>query len=129
MQSVHEIHVDLVRLLLATERLVSTEGISAEQGKWADWRRFCLVSSALVRCAPISVRLFYFLYDCLPSYAIVQGVVLLIGCSLSYCFQSDSMIWIVYALFRQLCGVDSVVVCTSACPSKIFISRESGQVA
>ena len=42
MHSVHEIHVDLVRLLCSTERLVATGEPSAD-GKWDHWPRFCQV--------------------------------------------------------------------------------------
>lgn len=43
MQSLHEIYVDLVRLLAATERLLLIGEPAAEDGKWEHWARFCQV--------------------------------------------------------------------------------------
>lgn len=41
MQSTNEVHVDLVRLLAAAERLLLTGEPSAEDGRWEHWPRFC----------------------------------------------------------------------------------------
>ncbi|CAN0430512.1 unnamed protein product, partial [Ectocarpus fasciculatus] len=46
MQSAHEIHVDLVRLLSATERLIAAGEPSAD-GSWEHWPRFCQYITSL----------------------------------------------------------------------------------
>lgn len=42
MKPTHELHVDLVRLLGATERLVA-DGEASAGGSWEHWPRFCQV--------------------------------------------------------------------------------------
>lgn len=63
MQSAHEIHVDLVRLLASTERLFLTGEPSAEDGGWEYWPRFCQVISVLISgseiCGVLTQRLLY----------------------------------------------------------------------
>lgn len=52
MKSAHEIHVDLVRLLGSTERLVSAGEPSAD-GSWEHWPRFCQVRRSRGRNAAV----------------------------------------------------------------------------